>query len=392
MLSQTLFTFQLPTKIIHGVNATKGTGKEARALNIHKALLVTDQGVEASGLITGAKKSLEETGISVVVFSDVEEDPGTKTAEKGLEVLKKENCDGVVIVGGGSPLCAGKAIALLATNGGSLVDYEGNEKYKHPPLPVIGIPTTAGSGSEVSATFIITDEERNYKMSISGQTCYPKVAILDPALLINIPYWAGMNAGMDALSHAIGALSTNLATPITDALAISAAATIIKNLAASVLTRDLVAKDNQLIASTMANIACGNARLDLIHALSHPLGSRHMPHGLANGILIPYVMEFNLPFLADKFAQIGTQLGITDPYSTIEDRARNTIERIKDIYRLTGYPTKIPPEVAKEEDIPEMVEQAMTRPMVQFNRRRCTERDLAEIYRRALAGWEENNG
>jgi len=153
---------------------------------------------------------------------------------------------------------------------------------------VIGIPTTAGAGVKFRHTFVIRMRNAPIKWNLR-RTCHPKVAILDPILLLNIPYWAGMNAGMDALSHAVGACSTNRATTITDSLAIASFAAIMKNLATSVLTNDLEAKNQQLIASSMANIACGNAKLDLIHALSHPLSSYHMAHGLANGILIPYV-------------------------------------------------------------------------------------------------------
>lgn len=382
------YGFHMPTKIVHAFGAVAATGREAAALNIDKALLVTDQGVKGAGLIDKVISSLESADVPVVVFADVEEDPGTATVAKGLALLQTEGCNGIVIVGGGSPLCAGKGIALLATNGGALSDYEGTDKFRLPPLPVIGIPTTAGAGSEVSSAFIITDEKRNYKMSILGQDVFPKVAILDPLLLANIPYWAGMNAGMDALSHAVGACCTNQATPITDALAIASIAMMVKHLAPAILTGDLEAKNQQLLASAMANIACGSARLDLIHALSHPLGSRHMPHGLANGILIPYVMEFNLPVCADKFAQMAIAMGENAPGMTVEDLAGSAIERIKELFITTGFPTKIPADLVDEKDIPEMVKQAMTRPMVKFNRRKATEKELTAIYYRALEGWE----
>ena len=273
-------------------------------------------------------------------------DPGTKTVANGVDLLKAEGCDGVVVVGGGSPMCAGKGIALVATNGGSIADYEGNEKYKVPPLPVIGIPTTAGAGSEVSPSFIITDEKRNYKMSISGEKAPPRVAVLDPVLLLNIPFWPGVNAAMDALSHAIGACCTDGATPITDALALASIAMMMKHLAPSVLTQDLESKNQQLIASVMANMACGNARLDLIHALSHPLGSYHMPHGLANGILIPYVMEFNFPVCQDKFAQMALAMGESGQGLTSSQLAQRAIDRVKALFVDVGFPTKIPSDVA----------------------------------------------
>ncbi len=384
----TIFSYHMPTKIVHGFGTTAETGKEAASLKMKKVLLVTDKGIQGAGLTDKVSASLESAGIPVTIFGEVEEDPGTATVAKGLELLKTAGCDGVVIVGGGSPLCAGKGIALLATNGGTLADYEGSEKYKSLPLPVIGVPTTAGAGSEVSPVFIITDEKRNYKMAVMGKDIFPEVAILDPLLMANIPYWAGMNAGMDALSHAIGAFSTNLANPITDALAIAAAATIVKYLAPAILTNDLEAKNQQLLASTMANIACGNAKLDLTHALSHPLGSHHMSHGLANGILIPYVMEFNLPVCADKFAQLAIAMNEAAPGMTTADLAVSAIEQVKELFILTGYPTKIPAEFVTEKDIPDMVKQALTRLQIKFNKRRSSEKELANLYRLALAGWE----
>ena len=382
-----IFPYHMPTKVVHGFHATDQVGKEAKMLGIKKALIVTDGGVRGAGLIDSSSKSLESAGIPAVIFDEVEMDPGTKTVAKGTDLLKSENCNGVVIVGGGSPICAGKGIALVATNGGSIVDYEGVEKFKAPPLPVIAIPTTAGSGSEVSPSFIITDEKRSYKMSITGTRCHPDVAILDPLLLLNIPFWPGMNAGMDALSHAVGACSTYLATPITDALAIASIAMIMKNLASAILTSDLEAKNQQLIASTMANIACGNAKLDLIHALSQPLGKYHMPHGLANGILIPYVMEFNLPVCADKFAQMAIAMGESFEGRTVNELARRALDRVKELFVEVGFPRKIPGDRVDQKEIPSMVIQAMTRPMVKFNRRKSTEKDLARIYEQAFAGW-----
>lgn len=383
----TIFSFHMPTKVVHGFNAIAQVGKEAKRLGVKRALIVTDAAVRGAGLIDNGIKSLESEGIPAFVFDEVEMDPGTKTVAKGVDLLKSESCNGVIVVGGGSPMCAGKGIALVGSNGGSITDYEGNEKYKVPPLPVIGIPTTAGAGSEVSATFIITDEKRNYKMGISGPKIYPDVAILDPVLLLNIPFWPGVNAGMDALSHAIGACCTNEATPVTDSMAIASIAMIMKNLAASVLTNDLEAKNQQLVASAMANIACGSAKLDLIHALSHPLGSLHMAHGLANGILIPYVMEFNLPVCEEKFSQMAIAMG-ESPYGlTVNELAGRAIERVKGLFMYVGFPSKLPADIVDKKEIPNMVKQAMTRPMTRFNRRKCSEKDLTEIYLKAFEGW-----
>jgi alcohol dehydrogenase class IV len=383
----TIFSFHMPTKVVHGFNAIAQVGKEAKRLGITRAFIVTDAAVRGAGLMDNGIKSLESEGIQAFVFDEVEMDPGTKTVAKGVDLLKSESCNGVIVVGGGSPMCAGKGIALVGSNGGAIADYEGNEKYKVPPLPVIGIPTTAGAGSEVSATFIITDEKRNYKMGISGPKIYPDVAILDPVLLLNIPFWPGVNAGMDALSHAIGACCTNEATPVTDSMAIASIAMIMDNLAPSVLTNDLEAKNQQLVASAMANIACGSAKLDLIHALSHPLGSLHMAHGLANGILIPYVMEFNLPVCQEKFAQMAIAMGERPHGLTTNELARRAIERVKGLFIAVGFPRKLPSDIVDKREIPNMVKQAMTRPMTRFNRRKCSEKDLTEIYLKTFEGW-----
>jgi alcohol dehydrogenase len=383
-----IYYFQIPTKIIYGLNTINKVGEEAKILGIKKALIVTDAGVKGVGLIDPGLKSLESAGIPAVVFDEIEIDPGTNTVTRGVDLLRSEKCDGVIVVGGGSPLCAGKAIALVATNGGSIADYEGIEMYKVPPLPVIGIPTTAGSGSEVSAVFIITDEKRNYKMYVRGVKCYPEVAILDPVLLLNIPYWPGMNAGMDALSHAIGACCTTQATPITDSLAIASIAMITKHLASSILTNDLEAKNRQLIASTMANIACGNAQIDLIHVLSHPLSRYHMAHGLVCGILIPYVMEFNLPVCEDRFAEIAIALGEPSHGLTRNELAKKTIKRIKELYIEIGFPNKLPTDTVERKHIPNLARQAMGRWTAKFNRRKFDEKDLVEIYHKALEGWK----
>jgi alcohol dehydrogenase class IV len=382
-----IFSFYMPTKVVHGLGAVSQVGREAKRLRMTRVVLVTDPQVKGAGLLDRSIQSLGSSGIQAFIFDEVEVDPGIKTVSKGVELAKVKNCDGIIIVGGGSPMCAGKGIALVCTNGGSIADYEGNLKYRARPLPVIGIPTTAGAGSEVSGAFIITDEERNYKMGISGPEIHPDVAILDPHLLLNIPFWPGVNAGMDALSHAVGACCTNEATLITDSLAITSTVMILKNLARSVLTNDLTAKDEQLVASAMANIACGSAKLDLTHALSHPLGSFHMPHGLANGILMPYVMEFNLPVCEEKFAKIAIAAGENPSGMTKAQLARKAIAIIKDLYIEVGFPRKLPSDVVNREKIPEMVNQAMTRPMIKVNKRRCSEKDLAEIYSKAFAGW-----
>jgi alcohol dehydrogenase class IV len=383
-----IYTFQLGTMIHHGFNSVSKVGTEAKRLGAEKILIVTDKGVAGAGLTDSVVKCIENANIPFVVFDEVEVDPGTATVNRGVEVVRKNGCNLVVVIGGGSPVCAAKGIALLTTNGGSLTAYEGRNKYKHPPLPVIAIPTTAGAGSEVSDAFIITDESRNYKFNIGGPECYPKVAILDPLLLRDIPFWPAVNAGLDALTHAIEACWTILATPLTDYIALGAISLIMDNLTPMILTGDLEAKNKQLLASTMANIACGNARLGIVHALSQPLGAYHLAHGYANGILLPYGMEFNLPACKEKLAAMAIAMGEEKSKYTQEELAQKAIWRVKNLYLGLGFPKKIDEKEIDPKEIPEMVRRALTRPWIKNNIRKSTEKEITLLYEKAFQGWE----
>jgi alcohol dehydrogenase class IV len=382
-----IYTFALGTVIHHGFNSVSLVGQEAKRVGAKKVLAVTDKVVAEAGLFEPVVSSLKTAGIPFVTFDDVEVDPGTATVNKGVKLLKDENCDVVVVVGGGSPVCAAKGIALLATNGGSITDYEGVGKYKNPPLPVIAIPTTAGAGSEVSAMFVITDEARKYKMSIGGPACYPTVAILDAMLLRDIPYWPAVYAGIDALTHAMEALWTKFPTPLTDCIALQAIALTMENLEPMAMTGDLEAKNKQLLASSMANIACGNAKLALVHAMSQPLSSYDLAHGYVNGLMLPFVMEFNLPACEDKFAAMAVAMGEDKTKYTQRELAEKAIWRVKKLFLRLGFPNKINEKEVDPKNIPEMVKGVMTRPQWQYNIRRSNEADLTLLYEKAFKGW-----
>jgi alcohol dehydrogenase class IV len=383
-----IFLFTLPTRIYYGYNSINLAGGEAKKCGMQKILIVTDKGVQSAGVITPLLQVLEAAGLAYDIFDDIPEDPGTQVVDKGVELLKRTGCNGVVIIGGGSPLCAGKGIALLAANGGSICDYEGIEKYKIPPLPVVAIPTTAGSGSEVSASFIISDESRNsYKMTIRGYHCHPDVAILDPLLLRTLPPHQFIISGMDALTHAIETMCTNQATFLTDTIACEAIRLIMKNIAAAAYTDNLEAKGEQLLASTIANIACGSAKLGLVHAMSQPLGSYHLAHGLANGILLPYVMEYNLPACEGKLSRMAEVMNTAKPGMNSSERAMAAVAAVKELLRKIDFPDRLPHDVVPKTEISRMARIALGRPQVKFNLRKAGEREIAAIYERAYQGW-----
>ncbi len=401
---ENVFTFYLPTRIIHGAGSVQVTGREFKNLGATKALVVTDAGVNKAGLLEDILTSLKEAKIAYEVFDSVEVDPGSACVERGAEVVSKSACDGVVVVGGGSPLCAGRAIALLATNGGSIRQYAGINKAPKAPLPVIAIPTTAGSGAEVSQNILLKDDVAHTKMLLGAPTYFPETAILDPELLSALPFWQFVVSGIDALCHAIDSYLTDLTTPITDALALNAISLLHNNLPKAATTSDLNAKEACLIGSTMANIACGNARLGLGHAMTVPMeGMFKIPHGIAVGTVLPYVMEFNLPASHERFAQLARALGRCDRGESLADFAPQAILAIKRLYIELGFPRKYSEDVVDRGSIPEIVKKmagglyaaydpAKDYPMnavVQGpNIRKATIKDVIEIFEKAFEGWE----
>jgi len=396
--------FYLGTRIVHGANSATETGTEFKALGATKALVVTDKGIRNAGLVDGVLRSLEEAGIASVVFDEVEEDPGGATVAKGAELASREGCDGIVVIGGGSPICAGRGIGVVVTNGGKIRDYTGLNKAKKVPLPLIAIPTTAGSGSEVSQFIVLKDEELHTKMVAGSPLYFPKVAILDPLLLKGLSFKQFVASGVDALGHALEAYLTSLTTPITDAIALRAVTMIHGNLRAAVMSDDLDAKEACLIASTMANIAAGNARLGLVHLMTNPVeGMFKIPHGVAVGTLFPYVLEFNLPASRERFASLANAMGECDAGKPMKDLASRAMVAIKKLLADLSFPRKYSESQIDRSAIPQMAAMAMggqysvydaaktysmTALVPGTNIRKATMGDLIELYEKAFEGWE----
>jgi alcohol dehydrogenase len=374
--------FYMPTRVVHGVGSAETLPAQVKAVGGNKAFVCTDKGLTAAGVTAGITASLEAGGVPFSVFDEVEEDPGVRTVSAGVEAFLREDCDLVVGLGGGSPLCAAKGIALVAANGGTLTDYEGFNKAAGPPRPVIAMPTTAGSGTEVSRVTILTDEARNFKMSIIDERTYPAVAILDGALMASLPAQPALVAGMDALAHALDALWSVGATEFSDGLATKAAATIFRDLPASALSGDIGAKQRMLEASAIANMALGIALPGLAHVLSQPLGRLHLPHGLATGIMLPYTMEFNLPVAAQKIAPVARLLGDS---GTDRSLAEGLLERLWRLMDDVGFPTCLDPAVVTDDELPILVEQCTKVVNYRLNLRNAAPADLEQLYRRALA-------
>jgi alcohol dehydrogenase class IV len=400
------FTFYSPTKIVHGPHSVQEVARECGILGITKAGIVTDKGVRNAGLIEGVLESLKKENIPFALFDEVEEDANTMTVAKGAEFVLKERCDGLIVVGGGSSICAGRGIGIIARNGGNIRDYVGLNKAAKPPLPLIAIPTTAGSGAEVSQIVILKDEERHAKIVVGSPLYFPKVAILDPMLLRTLSFGQFVISGVDALTHAIEAYLTTMTTPFTDSLALSAVGLLYTNLRTAASSDDLDAKEACLLGSTMANMACGNARLGLVHAISQPAeGMFKIPHGVAIGIFLPHIMEFNLLAGRQRMVTIAKTMGEFEGVDRSKgESAYDAILAIKRLLVDIGFPRKFPESQVDRKAIPEMVkmimgglyggevdfkkELAMNAIVPIPNIRKTTVKDVLDLYGRAFDGWE----
>jgi alcohol dehydrogenase class IV len=278
---------------------------------------------------------------------------GSKVVDEAVRMAVEKKCDMIIAFGGGSVLVAGKAIALVVANGGSIVDYEGKSVVKNLPLAVIAIPTTAGTGSEVSKMIPVMNEEKKHKMSIGGDAYFPRIAILDPLLLRTLNQRQMALTSIDGLSHAVEGFLTNVTTPITDAVALYSIELYSKFLKEAVYTDSIDSREKVLLASALANMACGNSKLGLAHALAHPLsGLCGVPHGVAIAIMMPYVLDFNLPAAYDRFAKMGRAWGVEE--RNTDDCAVKAVERIKEFIRSFDIPKTLREVGVQEGIIPQM--------------------------------------
>lgn len=304
-------------------------------LKAENPVLVTDKGIVASGLLE--KVVSQFPGIQI--FDEIEANPKSDTINKIAGEMRGVGSDLIIGLGGGSPLDAGKALALLGTNDGNIEAYEGKEKYKNDPLPFLAIPTTCGTGSEVTWVSVITDVNRKFKMSIKGPKMYPAASIVDPDLIKTLPPSIIASTGLDALTHAVEAYLSKPATLITDTHAIKAVKMILGAIEGAYLDieKNHTDRENLMFGSTIAGFAFGNSDVTAVHCISESIGALYdIPHGVANSIFLPYVLEYNLPDCFGKMAALARQVGITQ---TDDMKASNAfIQLIVDLSQRLGIP------------------------------------------------------
>lgn len=378
-----LFEFPpLPTEIVFGFGAISRLGEKLRELGASRALIVTDRGVAQAGLLEAVKDLTQRAGIISCSFEDVPQDSSTETVARALELLIEERCDVVVGLGGGSVLDTAKAVALNKTNPGPLTSYAGLGKVNRPSLPVVAIPTTAGTGSEVSYWAVLTDDTTGAKFSIGGRLVFPTVAICDPELTMTLPPSLTASTGMDALTHAIESYVNNATQPISQALSLRAVELIGLYLrGAATNGRDREARYGMMLASTLAGIAMNPTRLGIAHALAMPLGSWDLkiPHGIANAILLPQVMEFNLPANIRGFADIARALGEDVSGLSPREAAQKAVKAVRLLKQDIGIDYGLARFGLTERHVPRVVEEAMKSGNIAVNPRLVRPEQLQEI-------------
>lgn len=379
------YQFQTPTKIISGIGSTAEIIKELNDLYAKKVLLITDPGLVQAGVAQQVVEMLKQAAVEVEIFDAVEPDPSIQVATKAAEMAKNVKANVLIALGGGSAIDTAKSAALLVTNGGYLKDYAGVNKVVKPILPLIAVPTTAGTGSEVTIFAVMSDPEKQEKFTISSALIAPAVAVLDPLLTLKLPPSVTAFTGMDALTHAIEAFTSSIAQPATDALALSAIKLVLKHLPVAVGRGDNIkARDGMLQASLLAGIAFNNAFLGLAHAIASPLGGHfHVPHGLANAVMLPYVMEYNLPTAVRRYAEIGCALGLQAVGDTPRAVAEKTVAAITQLARDINIPEKLSNIGAKEELLPLVARDALKSIQLKFNVRNASEKEILALLQKA---------
>jgi alcohol dehydrogenase class IV len=302
--------FKTTALIANGLGAAKETGSFAKGLG-RKALIVTDSHLMEIGLLKDVKNSLEAAGVSFEIFDEVVTEPILEYTEEGLKTYQKIKADFLIAVGGGSPMDTAKAISALAMNPGKMSDFEGPNKIPRPGAPLMVIPTTAGTGSEVSQFTIITDTTRNVKMLIASPYVLPRIALVDPLMTLTMPQEITAATGLDALTHAIEAYVSVKAQPITNALALHAIKLISGNLRQAWCDgSNLEARTHMMMGAMEAGLAFSNASVALVHGMARPIGAYfHVPHGISNATLLPTVIEFSVPGNPRRYADIAEAMG-----------------------------------------------------------------------------------
>nr|WP_320012991.1 iron-containing alcohol dehydrogenase [uncultured Desulfobulbus sp.] len=387
-----VYGYFIPSVTLIGIGASKQIPAKIKALGGSKPLIVTDKGITGAGITKVITDLLDAAGMGYVVYDETIPNPTDKNVHDGVDIYKKEGCDSLITLGGGSSHDCGKGVGLVVANGGKIQDFEGVDKSSNPMPPYLAVNTTAGTASEMTRFCIITDLARHVKMAIVDWRVTPGIAVDDPELMVGMPPALTAATGMDALTHAVEAFVSTAATPMTDSAAEKAIELIAEHLRPAVANgADIVAREGMCYAQYLAGMAFNNASLGHVHAMAHQLGGFYdLPHGECNAILLPHVEKFNLIAKIDRFVKIAQLMGENTEGLSPRDAAELALEAIKKLSSDIGIPAglielgKRYGKEVKASDIDTMVANAQKDACGLTNPRRPKDADVAAIYTSAL--------
>lgn len=379
------FTFSVPQNIIVGRGSLAKLPEVAEKSGGKKAFIISGPHLNKMGIVQSCVDALKAKGIESSVFTETEGNPSVETVDKASAAYKESGADFIVALGGGSPMDVAKAVGVVARYGGSITEYEGADKVPGDIIPLIAVPTTAGTGSEATAFSVITDHSRNYKLTVFSYKLIPSYAILDAGLLTTAPASVAAACGIDAMVHALEAYISTAASPFSDAMAEKALELIGANIRCYAANRgDIEAAENMLVGSLFAGIAFSWARLGDVHAMSHPVSAYfNVPHGVANAILLPTIVEYNM--LADKGKYLNIYNYIAElPAAPEEFTADMLVDELLNLNEALGIPAGLEEAGVTKDKFDAMADDAMKSGNIAVNPRSTTKKDVLALYEKAF--------
>lgn len=379
------FTFSVPQNIIVGRGSLAKLPEVAEKSGGKKAFIISGPHLNKMGIVQSCVDALKAKGIESSVFTETEGNPSVETVDKASAAYKESGADFIVALGGGSPMDVAKAVGVVARYGGSITEYEGADKVPGDIIPLIAVPTTAGTGSEVTAFSVITDHSRNYKLTVFSYKLIPSYAILDAELLTTAPASVAAACGIDAMVHALEAYISTAASPFSDAMAEKALELIGANIRCYAANRgDIEVAENMLVGSLFAGIAFSWARLGDVHAMSHPVSAYfNVPHGVANAILLPTIVEYNM--LADKGKYLNIYNYIAElPAAPEEFTADMLVDELLNLNEALGIPAGLEEAGVTKDKFDAMADDAMKSGNIAVNPRSTTKKDVLALYEKAF--------
>jgi alcohol dehydrogenase len=372
--------FVIP-EVIFGVGTLAEVGGAVRRVGGRRPMLVSDPGVLAAGWVERAVPYLDDVGVEWRLWHDLTPNPKDVEVQAAFESYVESGCDALLAIGGGSCIDLAKAVAIISGNGGQILEYEGIDQATSPIPPMVMVPTTGGSGSDVSQFCVVTDTRRRFKATIGGRALVPEISVTDPELLTTMSAELTAYTGIDALSHAIESLVSEACDFLSKGLAIAAIEGIVEHLPVAVEDPlDLAAREGMARASLQAGMAFTNALLGATHAIAHQIGGAlDLPHGLLNAILLPHVMRFNAETHADRYVDVAGALGVATDGLEAVAAAEQAIERVEEFSRALGIPTGLNAIGVDPADFDTFAQNALRDTYIATNPRPVSEDDVRRI-------------